>query len=247
MIFKKVFAVCAVIKDGDKILSVSRKSSDKLDLGLPGGKVEKGESPESALKREVLEETGLKVKNLIKIYDDLCGEDRVITYLILDWEGSIHTNENHIVEWVDKDSLLSERCSFKNYNLSLFKSIQKRIDSKVSLKTSGKIQKACWVAGIIASMFIFSFWQYVFIGLMLSVVESFRQNSLLLTNKWMINANENLKDIDLEKSLFSILLVGNLITVLPFWLGELFFLVLKSLIPHLNNDDWILFKFEGDK
>ena len=48
-----------VILDG-KVLGVSRKT-DPNDFGLPGGKVDEGETLYDAMVREVKEETGLTV------------------------------------------------------------------------------------------------------------------------------------------------------------------------------------------
>lgn len=53
----------AVIEiEENKIVVVSRKNND-LDMGLPGGKIDEGETPYQAMVREVYEETGLVVKN----------------------------------------------------------------------------------------------------------------------------------------------------------------------------------------
>ena len=66
--------VDAVIEDGKgNILLIKRKYPPFIDhYALPGGFIEKGESPEHALKREVMEETNLSVKIVDKIgvYDD---------------------------------------------------------------------------------------------------------------------------------------------------------------------------------
>jgi 8-oxo-dGTP pyrophosphatase MutT (NUDIX family) len=56
--------LCHVIK-GDKLLL--KKATRGISIGkwnAPGGKIERGESPEECAKREVLEETGLRVSEL---------------------------------------------------------------------------------------------------------------------------------------------------------------------------------------
>lgn len=51
----------AIVSDADGILLLRRSTGNDLYVGkwqLPGGKVEKGETPLAAVKREILEETG---------------------------------------------------------------------------------------------------------------------------------------------------------------------------------------------
>ncbi|MEM1659247.1 MAG: NUDIX hydrolase [Candidatus Jordarchaeales archaeon] len=70
-----LLAVDAVIvgKDGESIILVKRSNPPFKDYyALPGGFVEVGEKLEEALKREVMEETGLEieVERMIGVYDD---------------------------------------------------------------------------------------------------------------------------------------------------------------------------------
>ena len=66
-------AVCVLIRDGEKILAVSRRG-DPDAWGLPGGKVDPGESLTDACVREALEETGLEIADLRPVYRGEVGD-----------------------------------------------------------------------------------------------------------------------------------------------------------------------------
>ncbi len=72
--FQKV-AVHAYIKKGSKFLCTLRSPINDYkpnEWDLPGGTVEFGECPEEALKREILEETSLKVEIIRPVY--ICSQ-----------------------------------------------------------------------------------------------------------------------------------------------------------------------------
>lgn len=115
-----------IIKDG-LILAVSRKNNHK-DFGLIGGKIDPGETPEEAIKREVKEETGISIQEMEVCFEDL---DRVENYMprpcrcyrIISWTGEPLSTEEGVVKWVKQEDLI-DNCTFKNYNRKLFSEIK---------------------------------------------------------------------------------------------------------------------------
>ena len=59
-------AAAVVIKDDGKLVMVKqyRKPMEAVILEIPAGKLEKGETPEEAIRREIEEETGYKAKKI---------------------------------------------------------------------------------------------------------------------------------------------------------------------------------------
>ena len=65
---KQIEVVAAIIRKGDRIFATQRGYGEWKDWWeFPGGKIEPGEAPEDALKREIREElaTEIKVEDLL--------------------------------------------------------------------------------------------------------------------------------------------------------------------------------------
>lgn len=64
----KRVSVRAIIIIQDKIISMYREKQDRIFYTFPGGGIEENETEEDCVKREVLEEFGIIVKPIKKIY-----------------------------------------------------------------------------------------------------------------------------------------------------------------------------------
>jgi len=113
----KLAAVALIFNDQrTKFLGVSRKDDSTL-FGLPGGKIDEGETMLEGVTREVMEETGLSLKEAIPIFIREDGDFVAAVYLALDYEGEISTSESGVVEWIDFDVL--KKGAFAGYNTAL--------------------------------------------------------------------------------------------------------------------------------
>lgn len=107
---KTIRVVAAVIRDGNRIFATARGYGEyKGGWEFPGGKIEPGETPQQALKREILEEldTEIEVGDLIDTieYDYPTFHLSMDCYLCTILTGNLVLKEHEAAKWLDKSSL----------------------------------------------------------------------------------------------------------------------------------------------
>jgi mutator protein MutT len=114
---RPIVGVGAVIVDEGKVLLIRRRYEPlKGEWSLPGGMVEIGETLESALMREMLEETGLRVDvgPVVEVFDRIMRDEQqrvryhfvLVDYLCWPADGSLQAGSDvDAAIWVDPATL----------------------------------------------------------------------------------------------------------------------------------------------
>lgn len=102
----RVEVVAAVMMRDDGRFLLGQRPAGKVYAGyweFPGGKIETGEAPEAALKRELHEELGIKVERaypwLTREYDYAHALVRLRFFRVVEWSGDLHGRENQRFTW----------------------------------------------------------------------------------------------------------------------------------------------------
>ena len=115
----KQAALALLIQDG-LVLGVSRKDNAEM-FGLPGGKVEAGESLEEAAARELLEETGFVAESLSRVFVRVESDFSCTTFLVEKFKKQEDSKESGLVKWVTWQTLFDG--PFGEYNERLYKEV----------------------------------------------------------------------------------------------------------------------------
>ena len=127
---KTIRVVAAIIRDKDKIFATQRGYGEFKDgWEFPGGKIEEGETPQDALKREIMEEldTEIKVGELI----DTIEYDYPTFHLSMDcfWAevitGHLVLKEAEAAKWLTKEQL--DSVDWLPADVILIEKVKKRI------------------------------------------------------------------------------------------------------------------------
>ena len=107
-----VSVVAAIIENDDKEILAARRADVEGDEAweFPGGKVEEGESPEDALRREIDEELGCKLQMILPFdtverdYPDFCLSMDVFVCTLAPGDKP-EAREHAALRWINKDQL----------------------------------------------------------------------------------------------------------------------------------------------
>ncbi len=118
-----IVTAAIMLKDG-RVLIAKRKEGK---WEFPGGKVEKGESAEECVKRELKEEMGIEVKKIkffVKARDEENGIE--LRVFLVKFEGNLMAKEHEEIKWVGMREIFNY--DFMNADRKVIKELKKRWD-----------------------------------------------------------------------------------------------------------------------
>jgi 8-oxo-dGTP diphosphatase len=107
--------LCYIKQDGHTLMVYRNKKPNDMHEGKwngLGGKFEPGESPEECVKREVLEESGLKIRNPklhgLLMFPNFKGDDwYVFVFTANTFDGELIDSPEGRLEWIPDEKLTS--------------------------------------------------------------------------------------------------------------------------------------------
>lgn len=121
---KHLQVAVGIIRNRDKQIFLTQRSSSSHMANMwefPGGKIEAGESAEEALKRELMEETGIAVTQATPVGSaDHTYQDVRVTlhfFLVEGWQGEPWGREGQPQRWVAQQALVADEFPPANHAL----------------------------------------------------------------------------------------------------------------------------------
>jgi 8-oxo-dGTP diphosphatase len=120
-----VSVTAVILNDEGKILLLDHVLRPKYGWGTPGGFIELGEQPEAAIRREIMEETGLELSDLEMIWvRTVHNHVEMIFRAAANGEVNVKSAEIHSAHWFALSAMPGEMSGVQkfviNKTLSLF-------------------------------------------------------------------------------------------------------------------------------
>lgn len=138
---KKATGILLVRKADGKVLTASRRN-DFDRIGIPGGKVDPGETVKQAFFREIREETGIELSenDVELVFVSPCEGDityEMYTYLCYaedispraDFTEPFEEEEGIQIRWATWDELMDEKSPFAKYNTALHEAVKSTLET----------------------------------------------------------------------------------------------------------------------
>jgi len=128
---EKATAVAVVVLGKDGSILVTARHNDFSNFGLPGGKIEPGETAKNAAIRECFEETGIRISGLKAVYAARATTHFCVTYFAHycpELMGPSRLKAGHkecTPLWINAASLFLESCHYRRYNIALWTVLKK--------------------------------------------------------------------------------------------------------------------------
>jgi 8-oxo-dGTP diphosphatase len=115
MLFMILATLCYVKRDGYTLMIHRNKKPNDIHAGKwdgLGGKFEAGETPEECVRREILEESGLTIKNPrlhgLLLFTNFKGNDwYVFVYTATEFAGELIETREGTLEWIPDEKITS--------------------------------------------------------------------------------------------------------------------------------------------
>lgn len=115
-------ASLAIVRNEQNDVLAVRRPSPPHEFVVPGGEVERGETPEEAALRELREETNVRGRRAQLVWASTSPTDgrQVYVVVVLRWSGTALPLEGEDVAWMKERALVEQAGRYANFHREMF-------------------------------------------------------------------------------------------------------------------------------